>query len=293
MAPNLKNFTLLSDSLCDLEVIRPKEALNQQSLTQELKTVNSDDYWAWTSEPDRTADLFSADHLEENLTNTSTSESDRTVDLSADHLEENLTHDSTSESDNTADLSADHLKENLTNDSTSESDHTADLSDHLEENLTNDSSLESDRTADLFSADHLEKNLTKDSRRRASAVVFHEVQIRHYEQTMGDNPCVSYGPPISLDWGYVEVEPIDLDEYENSRRPRRNTRQLLLNQYSRKNLLIWRLGATEEEMKAVEKEVNKIKSQRSLTKALLPAQKLEEVFQSLARKTKRLACRRV
>jgi hypothetical protein len=131
------------------------------------------------------------------------------------------------------------------------------------------------------------------ARRRSTGVVFHEVQIRCYEQTIGDNPSVSYGPPISLDWAYEEVEPINLDEYENSRGPRRNTRQMMLNYYNRKNLLTWRFGATEEEMKAAEKEVKKIKSQRSLTKAMLPAQKLEEVIQSIARKTKRLACRSV
>jgi hypothetical protein len=69
MAPNVKHVTLLSDSsLCNLEVIYPKEALHQQSLTQQSKTANSDNYWAWTSwENDRTADLFSAGHLEANL----------------------------------------------------------------------------------------------------------------------------------------------------------------------------------------------------------------------------------
>jgi hypothetical protein len=125
--------------------------------------------------------------------------------------------------------------------------------------------------------------------RRATGVVFHEVCIRNYEQTIGDNPSVSYGPPISLDWGYEEVEPITLDEYEKNRGPRRSTRQMMLNYYNRKNLLTWRCGATEDEMKAAEKEGNKIKGQRSITKAFLPAQKFEEVFQSIRRKTKRMA----
>jgi hypothetical protein len=126
-------------------------------------------------------------------------------------------------------------------------------------------------------------------RRRATGVVFHEVLIRNYSQTIGDNPSVSYGPPISLDWEYEEVEPITLEEYEKSRGPRRNTRQMMLNYYNRKNLLTWRCGATEDEMKAAEKEGNKIKGQRSITKAFLPAQKFEEVFQSILRKTKRMA----
>jgi hypothetical protein len=126
-------------------------------------------------------------------------------------------------------------------------------------------------------------------KRRATGVVFHEVLIRNYSQTIGDNPSVSYGPPISLDWGYEEVEPISLEEYEKNRGPRRNTRQMMLNYYNRKNLLTWRCGATEDEMKAAEKEGNKIKGQRSLTKAFLPAQRFEEVFQSVRRKGKRMA----
>jgi hypothetical protein len=68
MAPNLKHITLLSDSLLNLEVIRPKEALNQQSQTQKSKTVISENYWEWTSEePALTTDIFSADHIEANL----------------------------------------------------------------------------------------------------------------------------------------------------------------------------------------------------------------------------------
>jgi hypothetical protein len=68
MAPNLKHITLLSDSLLNLDVIRPKEALNQQSQTQKSKTVISENYWEWTSEePVVTSDLFSADHIEANL----------------------------------------------------------------------------------------------------------------------------------------------------------------------------------------------------------------------------------
>jgi hypothetical protein len=125
-------------------------------------------------------------------------------------------------------------------------------------------------------------------RRRAIGVIFHEVLIRNYEQTIGDNPSVSYGPPISLDWDYEEAVPISLDEYEKNRGPRRNTRQMMLNYYNRKNLLTWRCGATEEQMKAAEQESNKIKGQRSMTKAFLPAQKFEEVFQSLRRKSKRM-----
>jgi hypothetical protein len=80
MAPNLKHITLLSDSLLNLEVIRPKEALNQRSQTQEAKTVISQNYWEWTSEAAPT-DLFSADHIEANLVKDLDSKPDTVVSL--------------------------------------------------------------------------------------------------------------------------------------------------------------------------------------------------------------------
>lgn len=125
--------------------------------------------------------------------------------------------------------------------------------------------------------------------KRRRTVVFNEIHIRNYDQTVGDNPSVSYGPPIQLDWNYQEAEPISVDDYENNRGPRRNTRQMLLNYYNRINLLTYRFGVTEQELACAEKEVNKVKLGRSITKYFLPTQKVEEVLQSIGRKTMRLA----
>jgi hypothetical protein len=128
--------------------------------------------------------------------------------------------------------------------------------------------------------------------RTSGGVRFHVIQVREYEQTMGDNPSVSYGPPISLDWDYEELEPVDLEVYEATRGPRRTMRQMMLNYYNRRNILTWRCGFSEEELKVAKHEANKIKRARAMTKALLPAQLFEEVMQSAARKTKRFTQRR-
>ena len=125
----------------------------------------------------------------------------------------------------------------------------------------------------------------KDAPRRS--VSFHEVKIRSYQQTIGDNPSVSYGTPISLDWDYEEMEALSLDDYEKERGPRRSPREMMLNYYSRKNLLTWRFGHTEEEVKAAEKQANKAKTQRAITKCLLSWSPVEEVVQSAVRKAKR------
>ena len=59
MAPNVKRVALLSHSLSDLRVIRPKDALYQPS----VPVINSESYWEWESP----VDLFCADHVTANL----------------------------------------------------------------------------------------------------------------------------------------------------------------------------------------------------------------------------------
>jgi hypothetical protein len=120
------------------------------------------------------------------------------------------------------------------------------------------------------------------------SVQFDAVIIRNFEQTVGDNPSVSYGPPITLDWAYSQSDPISLDQFEKNRGPRRSARQMMLNYYNRRNILAWKFGVTEEELKQAERDANRIKRERSMTRALLPAQKLQEIVESASRKTKRL-----
>ena len=125
------------------------------------------------------------------------------------------------------------------------------------------------------------------TRTRHCSIRFDQVHIRAYTQTIGDNPSVSYGPPISLDWTFEELPSEDLEVYETTRPSRRNLRQMMMNYYHRVNLLTWACGVSEQELKRAEKDANRIKRSRSLTKTLLPAQKLEEAWQSVGRKAKR------
>lgn len=122
-------------------------------------------------------------------------------------------------------------------------------------------------------------------------VVFQSVIIREYQQTIGDNPSVSYGTPISLDWGYEQNAPLPLDLYEASKAGKRNLRQLFLNHYQRKNLLIHKYGHSEEEVKAAKHETNKIRSQREVSKMIQisfrPLLVLEEMRESIVRKVRR------
>ena len=125
-------------------------------------------------------------------------------------------------------------------------------------------------------------------RKRQLNVGFAQVCIREYDQTLGDNPSVSYGPPISLDWGYVERDPMCIDQYEAYRAPRRSLRQLCMNYYTRRNLLMWKYQVEEKEIKAATKQADKAKRGRAVTKYLLPYSKLEDFVTSAGRKAKRV-----
>ena len=128
-------------------------------------------------------------------------------------------------------------------------------------------------------------------KRTRSSVSFHEINLRYYDQTIGDHPNTSYGPPIALDWHYEEAEPIHIDEYEENRGNRRASRQLMISYYTRKNLLMLTYGHSEEEVKKATKASNKASFQRGVTKYFLPVSKVEEAVQSAARKTRRVVKR--
>lgn len=128
----------------------------------------------------------------------------------------------------------------------------------------------------------------KQQRKEEFNVRFGTVQIRSYVQTIGDNPSVSYGPPISLDWEYEEHQDVQLDDYELARGPKRTLRQMVLSYYHRKNVLAWQYGFSEEELKLAKKQANRAKLRREITRSLLPVMRAEAAVESMARKAKRI-----
>jgi hypothetical protein len=120
------------------------------------------------------------------------------------------------------------------------------------------------------------------------SVSFNEIHLRFYDQCLGDHPSTSYGPPIALDWKYEEAEPIAIDEYEGNRGNRRTLRQLMVNYYARKNLLMWAYGYSEDDLKKATKEANKTAFKRGVTRYFLGVSKVEEVVRSAGRKAKRV-----
>lgn len=129
--------------------------------------------------------------------------------------------------------------------------------------------------------------------RHNRSVSFDSVQLRQYSQTLGDNPCVSYGPPIQLDWKYEEEElAIPVDEYECRDRRWKHRQQMIMNCHKRTSMLTFYYGFSEDELKQAQKSIHKIQRQRSWTQALEPVYILEDVMSTAYRRAKKFARKR-
>jgi hypothetical protein len=136
---------------------------------------------------------------------------------------------------------------------------------------------------------HASRDDGKSQATRERKVTFDSVQVRFYSQTLGDNPSVSCGPPITLDWNYEEEPPVGIDEHQGSRGvPRGHPRRFCLNYHQRCNILTYYCGFTKAEIKRAERQVDKARSQRQITRFLLQAMIVEDFLGSAARKTKRV-----
>eukprot|EP00580_Thalassiosira_gravida_P019651 CAMPEP_0201665306 /NCGR_PEP_ID=MMETSP0494-20130426/6490_1 /ASSEMBLY_ACC=CAM_ASM_000839 /TAXON_ID=420259 /ORGANISM="Thalassiosira gravida, Strain GMp14c1" /LENGTH=305 /DNA_ID=CAMNT_0048144233 /DNA_START=44 /DNA_END=961 /DNA_ORIENTATION=+ len=121
-------------------------------------------------------------------------------------------------------------------------------------------------------------------------VSFGTVLVRDYDLILGDHPCCSYGPPVTISWDYLEYEPVDLNLYEFHHPPRRNLREMCLNYYHRMKILTL-AGYTEAELKLSKKDLKRAQRNRSITKSIVvhyPLFKAEDAVESAGRKFTRL-----
>ena len=151
--------------------------------------------------------------------------------------------------------------------------------------LDTTASRTSDISDDSFSHTHSVDGIKK---KKPLHVKFNSIQIRNYDITLGDNPSCNYGPPVTLDWNYDEMEPISVDAYEEGRgRPPRKMHQLHMLSRQRANLLKITAGVTDDEITAAMDEMRKIQKERNMTKMGSPLLKLQEVAESAGRKFQR------
>ena len=113
----------------------------------------------------------------------------------------------------------------------------------------------------------LKPALRKDHKRpnlASRSVSFDKVDIKEFPMTLGDHPSAVSGPPVALDWERILRErSVLLDEYEASRTPRRNRKQLKLSLRDRRGELQKHFSA--EEVNKAWKEARAIREQRRET----------------------------
>jgi hypothetical protein len=119
-------------------------------------------------------------------------------------------------------------------------------------------------------------------------VRFSYVTIRNYDITMSDNPAVSAGPPIQLDWKYEQLPIIPIREFEAYRSPRRAKQMshMFISPDFRRGILT-RAGFTERQIDANDRLVAKIQKNRTMTCLSFPFYRVEYAVRSAGRKIQR------
>jgi hypothetical protein len=152
-------------------------------------------------------------------------------------------------------------------------------------------SLPSCETREVFKIEANDSSIVsccckKDSKKKS--LRFTTIEIRKYDRTLGDNPAVSNGPPIQLDWTYSVLPVVTVDDYETNRLPRRPKRHLSLSPITRRNSMYYHFGYSHDEIDRAADSVKKIQKQREVTRKLSKnAEKTQEVVQNVTRKIKR------
>ena len=145
---------------------------------------------------------------------------------------------------------------------------------------------------------------------------FGSVHVREYNRTVGDHPDASDdGPPLTIDWEYVQLERQSVKQYERMKRKRRQRRLerrdaklRLENQWDRakkrlpniefsvprikgvvrREILHLDFDVPFQELVQAEVEAKRIRRQREESNAQSPfSERTEELFQSASRKVRR------
>ena len=98
-------------------------------------------------------------------------------------------------------------------------------------------------------------------------VIFSTIEVREYGMTMGDNPCVSSGVPVTIDWTPQLSMNFNLDQFENSKPEARDMRFMRIGS-GKRELIASNDGYTQQEILNVIEEMKSIQlSRRELAKS--------------------------
>lgn len=91
------------------------------------------------------------------------------------------------------------------------------------------------------------------------------LEIREYGRTVGDNPSVSGGPPLTLSWQYRKAFEGTVDDYEDERPDRRVGKEMAVPRYLREIMLCEEWGCSNRDIANAVRDILAIKQQRRTT----------------------------
>ena len=118
-------------------------------------------------------------------------------------------------------------------------------------------------------------------------VSFNQIEIREYARCMGDNPATTHGPPLSIDWDYNVAGTYAVDEYEDTRPPRRVSQEFCVPRAIREDILLTHTDVSKKEMKKAVAEIRTIRQRRITSVAFQELEDYHRFGEFIARRFRR------
>ena len=130
---------------------------------------------------------------------------------------------------------------------------------------------------------------TASRKKKKKSVSFSVVEIRRYPVTLGDNPSCNNGPPIQIDWEYIELPSIPLNASELFHRERSRGGSPVSTISAKERLDILRVDAGFSSMKIIlaVSEVERIRRNRRESMNITAAERSKKVWSQMIRKARR------
>lgn len=121
------------------------------------------------------------------------------------------------------------------------------------------------------------------------SVRFSRVVVRDYSLCLGDNPSVSRGVPISIDWDYDKERSYEINKYECDRFARRRKSEELKLPSLQRIQLLKNLGYSRSELNEQAKNIERVRQKRFSTRRKVEFEdRWKDRFQSIAKTSSRI-----
>lgn len=133
----------------------------------------------------------------------------------------------------------------------------------------------------------LHKRYGDSDKKKEHRVKFDKVSFREYPICLGNNPAVSRGAPLTIDWEPMTHVEFDLVEFHDCKMPARGQAEMFLPKEER-DRLVKSAGHSRKEIMKMVKDVNVTRLNRKKTIANLKYYKIEKKLESAKKKISKI-----